>query len=84
MSKAGIVILVGLLIAALPFLGIPAVAKTVIAVLLGIVIIGLGFLMREERRYLLRALSGEHTTDAYTENGAKGYGERYAAAREEA
>jgi hypothetical protein len=35
----------------------------------GLLIIGLGFLVRQERIWLGRALHGEHTTDAYTENG---------------
>lgn len=75
MSKAGLIALLGLLTAFLPFVGIPNAAKTVVAVILGLLIFALGFLIREERRWLLRSLKGEHRTDAYTENGARGYGE---------
>lgn len=73
MSKAGLIALIGFLSALLPFLGIPILAKTVLAAVFGVLVMALGFLVREERRWLLRALSGDHQTDAYTENGTKGY-----------
>lgn len=75
MSKAGLIALFGLIMAFLPFFGIPNVVKTGMFVVLGVLVAGLGFLVREERRHLLRALSGEHKTDAYTESGARGYAE---------
>lgn len=74
MSKAGLIVLLGFLVVILPFLGIPTVAKTVILLIDGVLIMALAFLVREERRLLMRALSGDHSTDAYTENSAKGYG----------
>jgi len=80
MSKAGLIALLGLLLALMPFLGIPLAVKTPLTVLFGIIILVLGFLVREERRWLLRALRGDHQTDAYSESGlaaqagAQGYG----------
>ncbi|MFQ5540955.1 MAG: hypothetical protein ACE5F4_01780 [Candidatus Paceibacteria bacterium] len=74
MSKAALIAFLGLLSALLPFVGIPTIAKTALAVLFGIGILILGFLVHEERRWLLRALKGDHQTNAYTENGSHAYG----------
>lgn len=68
MSKGGLVTLLGFVLALLPFLGIPLAVKTALAVVSGVVIMALGVLVREERRWLMRALSGDHQADAYTEN----------------
>jgi len=70
MSKAAAIIILGFLTAFLPFTGFPGVVKIVIAVFMGFAVMALGFLVRQERIWLLRALSGEHKTDAYTESGA--------------
>lgn len=70
MSKAVIVIIIGALIAFSPFLGFPSAFMTGLTVILGIALIVLGLLMRVERLWLIRALSGGHKTDAYAENGA--------------
>lgn len=70
MSKAAAIILLGFIVAFLPFTGFPAVVKAILGVVFGLLIMALGFLVRQERIWLLRALSGEHKTDAYTENGA--------------
>jgi len=69
MSKAGLISLLGLCSALLPFIGIPLGFKTALAVIFGVLIFALGFLIREERKWLLRRLSGDHHTEAYTENG---------------
>lgn len=69
MSKGSAIIVLGLLSAFIPFTGFGALVK-VLAVLFGFLIMGLGFLVRQERLWLLRSLSGEHKTDAYTENTA--------------
>ena len=66
--------LLGLIAVALPFIGIPAAAKTVLLIVVGVATMILGLLVREERRLLIRALSGD-TTDAYTENGSTHYAE---------
>ena len=73
MSKAGLITLLGFIIIVVPLLGIPTAAKTVIIFLSAAITMALALLVREERRLLMRALSGDHTTDAYTENSAKGY-----------
>jgi hypothetical protein len=73
MSKAGLIALLGFITLAVPFLGIPTAMKTIILAVSGVLVIVLAFLVREERRLLMRALGGDHTTDAYTENSAKGY-----------
>ncbi len=70
MSKASAIVVLGFLTAFLPYTGFPGVVKTTLAVLFGLSIMALGFLARQERRWLFRAISGEHKTDAYTENGA--------------
>jgi hypothetical protein len=69
MSKGGLMTSLGLVIIAVPFLGMPSLAKTIILLVSGVLIAFLGILIREERRWLLRALSGDSETDAYTENG---------------
>lgn len=69
MSKGATILVLGFLLAFLPFTGFPNIVKTTLAVVCGLAIMGLGFLVRQERLWLVRALSGEHKTDAYTENG---------------
>lgn len=70
MSKAAAIIVLGFFTAFLPFTGFPSVVKITLAVLFGLLIMALGFLVRQERIWLLRALSTEHKTDAYTQNSA--------------
>jgi len=70
MSKAAAIIVLGFFAAFLPFTGFPGGVKMALGALIGLSIMALGFLVRQERIWLLRALSGEHKTDAYTENGA--------------
>jgi len=70
MSKGSSIIILGFLSAFLPFVGFSVIVKISLAVLFGLLIMALGFLVRQERLWLLRTLSGEHKTDAYTENGA--------------
>ncbi len=70
MSKAGAIIILGFVAAFLPFTGFPSGVKTFFMVLAGLLIMALGFLVRQERKWLMRALSGTHKTDAYTESGA--------------
>lgn len=69
MSKAALIIILGFIAAFLPFTGFPGGVKTVLAVIVGLLIMAIGYLIRQERIWLLRALSGEHKTDAYTESG---------------
>lgn len=69
MSKGSLIILFGLLAAFLPFTGFPSAVKMSLAVFFGIAIMALGFLVRQERLWLIRAIQGERKTDAYTESG---------------
>ncbi len=69
MSKGSTILVLGLLLAFLPFTGFPNAIKMTFAVIFGVIVMILGFLVRQERLWLMRALSGEHKTDAYTENG---------------
>lgn len=71
MSKAVIVTIIGVIVALLPYLGFPSFFIKLVTTLAGIAIIVLGLLMRVERLWMLRALSGGHKTDAYAENGAQ-------------
>ncbi len=75
MSKATVVVFIGIIVALISFMGFPSVVKVTVTVLAGIAIIILGLLMRVERLWLLRALQGGHKTDAYAENGAPNAGE---------
>ncbi len=68
MSKGSTILLLGLLVAFLPFTGFSTIIKIILAVLFGFTLMVLGFLVRQERLWLLRAMSGERKTDAYTEN----------------
>ena len=70
MSKAASIVILGFVAAFLPFTGFPGGVKTVLMVIVGLLVMALGFLVRQERIWLVRANSGEHKTDAYTENGA--------------
>ena len=70
MSKAAAIIVLGFFSLFLPFTGFPAGVKMALAALIGLGIMALGFLVRQERIWLKRALASEHSTDAYAENGA--------------
>ena len=74
MSKAVLVVVLGFLVALLPFDGLPDTVTTTLTVLLGFVIAGLGVLMRFERLWLIRSMRGGHKTDAYAESGMKDKG----------
>lgn len=76
MSKGGLITILGFFLALLPFLGIPVAAKTILAVVFGVTVMVLGVLVREERRWLMRALSGDTQADAYTENSAREYAQK--------
>lgn len=70
MSKAVIVTILGIIVALIPLDGLPDVVSTILTVLAGVSIAVLGLLLRAERLWLLRSLTGGHKTDAYAENGA--------------
>lgn len=70
MSKAVIVIVLGVIVALIPIDGLPDRVSTILTVLAGVAIAVLGVLLRYERLWLIRARMGGHTTDAYAENGA--------------
>lgn len=52
----------------MPFTGFPTGFAQVLTIVFGLATMALGFLVREERTWLIRALEGGHKTDAYTEN----------------
>jgi hypothetical protein len=70
MSKAVIVVILGIIVALIPIDGLPERISAILTVLLGLAIAALGLLMRVERIWLMRTLSGGHKTDAYAENSA--------------
>ena len=70
MSKAVLVIILGIVVILIPIDGLPEKVSATLTVLSGAALVVLGLLMRIERLWLLRSLSGGHKTDAYTENGA--------------
>jgi len=68
MSKGGAIIILGFLTAFLPFTGFSSGFETVLAIIFGLLIMMLGFLVRQERLWLLRSRPGEQKTDSYAEN----------------
>lgn len=70
MSKGSAILVLGALLGFLPFTGFPTGFKIICSVIFGLAVMVLGFLVRQERLWLLRALTGEHKTNAYSENGA--------------
>ena len=71
MSKAVIVIVIGIILVLLPYMGVPSAIKTFVIVGTGTLLVLLGLLMRVERLWLLRALHGGHANDAYAESGTR-------------
>ena len=71
MSKAVIVIVIGIILVLLPYMGVPSAIKTFVIVGTGTLLVLLGLLMRVERLWLLRALQGGHANDAYAEPGTR-------------
>jgi len=73
MSKDAAIIILGFLVAAMPFLGFPSSWKTVFYVLLGLGTVVFALLLRKELlAYVPRfGSNGEKKTDAYTENGIR-------------
>lgn len=68
MSKGSLIALLGLLIAVMPFTGFPLAAKITVTVIAGLLLVALGFLVRQERLWLLKSLSGEQKNDVYAES----------------
>ena len=68
MSKGSAIMVLGFLSAFMPFTGFPTGFAQVLTIVFGIATMALGFLVREERTWLVRAIEGGHKTDAYTEN----------------
>ena len=78
MSKGGLITLLGFILLILPFLGIPTAIKIAFTVVFALVVMALGFLVREEKKWMLRALNGDSQADAYTENSARAGMQGYA------
>ena len=69
MSKDAIVIILGLAVAAMPFLGFPSLWKTIILVALGISIAVLVFLLRQEMFGQGHEHKKHTASEVYVENG---------------
>lgn len=72
MSKNAIIIVLGFIVAAMPFLGFPSTWETIILVLLGVSLAVLAFLLRQD---MLHAGSRPHVPaarDVYVESGVGG------------
>ena len=67
MSKAALIVVLGIIIVLIPIDGLPDRVSTALTVLAGLSVIVLGILLRFERLWLLRARDGGHKTDAYVE-----------------
>lgn len=68
MSKAGIIIILGFLVAFLPFTGFPSAFETTLSILFGLAVMLLGFLVRQERLWLFRSMKGGSKSDGYAES----------------
>jgi hypothetical protein len=68
MSKGGAIIVLGFLTAFLPFTGFSSGFETILAIVFGVATMVLGFLVRQERLWLLRSRPGEQKTDSYAES----------------
>lgn len=69
MSKESIAIVLGLLIALMPFLGFPGSWKAVFSIVFGITIAGIVFVIRQERVWKEREESPEHRTATFVDSG---------------
>ena len=69
MSKELIIILLGLLVALMPYLGFPGSWKSVFSIVIGIVIAGIAFIVRQERLWKEREDMRERHTGTFVENG---------------
>ncbi len=71
MSKASLVVILGIVMLVVTVVeGLPASLAWWLVVISSSAIIILGLLLRVERQWLLRALSGGHRTDAYEESSS--------------
>lgn len=71
MSKGAAIILLGLFTVFLPFTGFPEGFKTVLAIIFGLLTMALGFLVKQEREWLIRDIRGKRSADTYAENSPK-------------
>ena len=71
MSKELVIILLGILVALMPYLGFPGSWKSVFSIVIGIVIAGVAFIVRQERLWKEREAMSEHRADTFVENGGK-------------
>jgi asparagine N-glycosylation enzyme membrane subunit Stt3 len=71
MSKELVIILLGILVALMPYLGFPGSWKTVFSIVIGIVIAGVAFIVRQERLWKERETPSEHRADTFVENGGR-------------
>ena len=70
MSKAVLVAILGVIVTLLPLSGLPSAFIKIAVMAIGVALLVLGLLMRAERLWMVRALSGGHKTDTYAENAA--------------
>lgn len=69
MTKSSTVIGLGILVALVPFLGIPGSAKTVIFVIAGLLLVIVGYLQRRHENGPAHEHTTARTNDVFTENG---------------
>ncbi|HEX9608907.1 MAG TPA: hypothetical protein VGA06_01710 [Candidatus Paceibacterota bacterium] len=72
MSKNAIVIVLGLVVAAMPFLGFPSLWETAILVVLGVSVALLAFLLRQDMLHAPTRWHMPATHDVHVENGVGG------------
>lgn len=76
MSKELVVIILGLLVALMPYLGFPGSWKTVFSIVIGIVIAGIAFIIRQERLWKEREEMHGRRADTFVENNGMHAGSR--------
>ena len=70
MSKGSATVILGVLSIILPFTGFPTNIKTGIAVVLGILIVALGFLSRQERLWLRKTIDAGNNEEFGAHHGS--------------
>lgn len=70
MSKEVVLIVLGLVVALMPYLGFPGSWKTTFSIVVGVCIAGVAFIVRQERLWQEREESTERRVDTFVEKDA--------------
>ncbi len=65
MSKGSVVVLLGIVVVLVAIAGLPSMLKAGALIVIGLTIAGIGFLVREEKAWLIEILRGERVSGAH-------------------